>query len=47
MSGKDFRRSPQRLVEQISGGHHRDKWKIFQEVTTEINGRDLQMSQVR
>jgi hypothetical protein len=44
ISGRDFRKSPQRKVEEISGGYHRDKWKRFQEVTTAISRRDFRRS---
>ncbi len=34
-------------MEEISGGHHKDKWKRFQKVTTEIGGRDFRRSPQR
>jgi hypothetical protein len=34
-------------MEEISEGHERDRWKRFQEVTTEIIRRDVRRSPQR
>jgi hypothetical protein len=50
ISGKDIRRSPQRLVEglqEVTTDILDSKWKRFQKVTTEISRRDFRKSPQR